>query len=144
MRACQGLLLWLCAGIGAIAWTAAGADGASGLLDTTWTLTRLGDTPLPPGPEQRRPHLSLQRKDGRVSAWLGCNAASGSYTLDGAQLAFGPMRSTRMACRDGMSVEHGLAEALGNTARWSMSGGELELYDAAGVPLARFAPGPPP
>jgi len=136
-----GLLLLLPTSLCGPAW---GADGAATLLDTDWQLSSLGGTALQLAQGQRQPHLSLHEQDGRVSAWLGCNAAGGSYVLSGAQLSFGPLRSTRMACRQGMDLEHGLADALRNTTSWEITGQQLQLFDAAGAPLARFEPRPAP
>lgn len=38
------------------------------------------------------------RSDGTVVAFGGCNQMTGTYTLDGEALTFGPMASTRKAC----------------------------------------------
>lgn len=117
---------------------AGAAAAAPALLDTRWALVRLGGAEVAPDATQRQAYIQLQRQDGRVSGSLGCNAINGAYTLGGAQLSFGPLRSTRMACLKGMDIEQGLGDALERTAGWKMAGAQLELDDAAGQPLARF------
>ena len=121
-----------------------GGGATAALLGTDWNLTSLDGKPLQLAEGQRQPHLSLREKDQRISGSLGCNAVNGSYVLNGAQLSFGPMISTRMACIKGMDVEHDLAAALRNAASWKITAQQLELYDAAGQLLARFEPRPAP
>ncbi len=52
---------------------------------------------------------------GEVMGHGGCNRFFGSYTLSGDALVFGPLASTRMACRD-MAAENEFMAAL-NSAR---------------------------
>lgn len=40
----------------------------------------------------------IQFRDGRAAGHSGCNRFTGSYTLEGKRLRFGPVASTRMAC----------------------------------------------
>ena len=147
--ALKTLILLLAAGVCGCASAAAGPnDGGSAataaLLGTDWNLSSLDGKPLQLAEGQRQPHLSLREKDQRIAGSLGCNAVNGSYVLNGVQLSFGPMISTRMACLKGMDIEHDFAAALRNAASWKISGQQLELYDAAGQPLARFEPRPAP
>jgi copper homeostasis protein (lipoprotein) len=114
--------------------SAAAADPP--LLDTRWALVRLGDTPLAADTSQREPYLVLRHEDGRAGGSLGCNGMNGSYTLDGGHLHFGPLMSTKMACVKGMDVEQAFGQALEQTARWKISGRQLELLDDAGQVLA--------
>jgi heat shock protein HslJ len=149
-RGFNHLSLLLGLGLGLQACTVAGmppdatAVHASELYGKAWKLVRLGDADVAADATQRQAYLVLQQQDSRVSGSLGCNAVNGSYTLSGEHLAFGALRSTRMACLKGMEVEHGLSEALGASAGWKLAGGRLELYDASGKLLARFEPGAMP
>lgn len=43
-------------------------------------------------------HIVLTLNAGKASGKSGCNSYNGVYTLDGANISFGPMMSTRMAC----------------------------------------------
>jgi len=40
----------------------------------------------------------IQFRDGRAAGHSGCNRFTGSYTLEGESLKFGPLASTKMAC----------------------------------------------
>lgn len=147
--ALKTLILLLATGVCGCASADAGPNDSGGaatatLLGTDWKLTSLDGKPLQFTEGQRQPHLSLREKDQRISGSLGCNAVNGSYVLNGVQLSFGPMISTRMACLKGMDVEHDFAATLRNAASWKIAGQQLELYDAAGRSLARFEPRPAP
>ena len=58
--------------------------------------------------------------------------------LKGEKLTFGPMASTRMACRQGMELESAFMQALEATAKWKIEGEHLELTDSKGALVARF------
>jgi heat shock protein HslJ len=47
----------------------------------------------------------------RVAGSGGCNRVMGSFEVDGDQLRFGRMGSTRMSCPDGMEQERRFLEA---------------------------------
>lgn len=140
------LALLACAGCSAhsAAPTAAPSLSTPPLLDTHWTLVRLGDTPLAADASQREPYLVLRHEDGRAGGSLGCNGMNGSYTLDGERLRFGPLMSTKMACIKGMDIEQAFGAALDRTTRWKTSARQLELLDDAGHALAVLEAGPSP
>lgn len=79
--------------------TRAGTDlpGCAGdpasLLIGEWTVTALDGTTLPKGAD-----VTLTFEPGRIAGLAACNRYSGSYTLTGEGLSFGPMAGTRMAC----------------------------------------------
>ncbi len=72
---------------------------------------------------------------GNASGNGGCNTFNGSYTVDGATIAFGPMISTKMACvGPGDLVESAYLDALQAATGWSIgSDGNLTL--TGDVPL---------
>ena len=88
--------------------------------------------------EEREPHLILEAATRLAAGYGGCNRFTGSYTLEGESLAFGPLASTRMACADGMELEQSFHSALSRTARWRISGDRFEILDAGGKALAGF------
>jgi heat shock protein HslJ len=108
------------------------------LLNAYWKLTHLNGEPVTIRSAQREPHIVLHDKDQHVAGSNGCNRIMGGYQLDGAKLAFGKLASTMMACADSMELEMSFNAALEKTARWIISGQQLELLDASGNPLARF------
>ncbi|HEY2594328.1 MAG TPA: META domain-containing protein [Chloroflexota bacterium] len=70
--------------------------------------------------------------DGRVSGDTGCNMYSGTYTVSGANLSFGPLATTRRAClSDAASAqEQAFLAALEATTTFEMNGAQLTLRDS--------------
>jgi len=106
------------------------------LAGTRWRLTHLGSMTTKVA-DDRGAHIVLDGA-GRVAGSDGCNRIGGGYRLEGDQLAFSQLFSTRMACAEGMEQAERLGRALGVTARHRIAGNHLELLDAAGAVLARF------
>ena len=109
----------------------------SSLEDNYWKLTRLGDEPVIVEPQQREPHLVL-RSDGKVTGFAGCNQFTGSYTVDGSTIDFGPLAMTQRACLSGMETEAAFTNALNATVRFRLLAHYLELLDADGRTVARL------
>lgn len=63
------------------------------LLAGDWVVTTLEGMALPKGAD-----VTLTFEAGRIAGLAACNRYSGSYTLTGEGLSFGPMAGTRMAC----------------------------------------------
>lgn len=115
------------------------AESATASLENTyWKLVRLGDQPVEAGEQRREPHIVLQPDQKRVVGSGGCNNMGGSYVLEGGQLRFSQMFSTKMACAEGMEQEQAFLAALEKVASWRIEGERLELFDAAGQSIARF------
>jgi len=116
----------------------AGSAGAGSLTGTAWTLVELGGRSIEPPPARGAPTLRFDEAD-RVSGFAGCNSYFGSYQLQGAQLRFGEIGSTRMACTDdsSMTLEQQYLAALGTVTRWERSGSTLTLSSDQGT-VARF------
>lgn len=86
-------------------------------------------------------------EDGSLTGNTGCNLMNGDYTVDGTSIAFGPIATTKMACRDETvsQTESGLLSALDVATSWRIGpDGTLELADDAGNLLAGFTPVPRP
>jgi heat shock protein HslJ len=115
-------------------------DTAEGI---TWQLREYlvgGDalTPVPDGVV-----VTLLMEAGSAGGSGGCNSYSGSYTLDGTSLTFGPITSTMMACEEpAMGVETAYFANLAVTATWFSDGDSLTLQDAAGQTTLVFDPAP--
>jgi heat shock protein HslJ len=83
--------------------------------------------------------------DGRVGGSGGCNRFSGEYTLEGDDLAIGPVASTRMACLEPEGVgqqESAYFAALARVASWSFREERLQLRAADGALQVEFRPAP--
>lgn len=108
------------------------------LTNTYWKLTELNAAPVKALPQQREPHLILQRDPQRLAGSGGCNRLLGSYTLDGTALTFGKVASTMMACSDGLEQETSFFHALERVRSWKIHGDELEFFNDDGAVVARF------
>ena len=79
--------------------------------------------------------------DGGVSGSGGCNRYHGSYVLDGAALAFGPLASTLLLCAspDGVSEqETAYFGALARVTTWTVPEDRLEFRAADGALQVQF------
>jgi len=72
------------------------------------------------------PHLRFEAE--RVSGNDGCNNFFGGYTLDGNNLKFGMLGSTRMACPHIEGFEIIFNKMLSMATRYRISGNRLDLY----------------
>ena len=71
-------------------------EATTELPGTSWTLVELdGAEPVGETP----PSIAFN-DDGSVNGSTGCNTFSGEVTIEGTELTFGPMATTRMACVD--------------------------------------------
>ena len=76
---------------------------------------------------------------GKVSGSGGCNRLTGSATIAGPSITFGPIASTRMACAPAvMTQERNFLDALATARAFHIEGGRLTLLDAAGTEAVRF------
>jgi heat shock protein HslJ len=108
------------------------------LLGTTWAAVEIDGKPVE-ATEPQRPNIVLSASDGRVTGTTGCNRVAGSFTQQGAALRFGMLASTRMACvPDRGPVENAFLAALDATTAQAVTGGTLELRDAAGAVRMRL------
>ena len=117
--------------------SAAGAGGGASasaplsnpdLVGTEWVLGDLPGQVL----ADVRPTISFSG-DGTVEGNAGCNTFSGSYTVDGSNLTFGPLTSTRMACEGAKgTLETAFLGAIQATTTYEITdAGELKLTSGA-------------
>lgn len=107
------------------------------LTGTRWALMRLGAQEVKISEGGREAYLALNSADGSVVGFAGCNRISSTHEEKGAELHFGDVIATRMACED-MPTETALLEAMKATTGWRIKGSQLELLDAQQKPLATF------
>lgn len=107
------------------------------LTGTRWALVRLGDQDVKISEGGREAYIALNSADGSVVGYAGCNRISSTHQSNGAQLSFGEVIATRMACDD-MATETALLAAMKATASWQISGSQLQLLDAQQRALATF------
>jgi heat shock protein HslJ len=106
------------------------------LKNTTWQLRQLGTKEIVVRTGAAVPNLSLA-DDGAFSSFNGCNRLVGRYMLEGDQLSFAPIASTRMLCPDIGGADAAFDAMLSKTSGWRISGDTLELL-SDGAPLARL------
>ncbi len=113
-------------------------DMVSKLEGTSWELVMDGSgkdscEELPPLME----FLSKQR----VAGNLGCNLFNGIYELNGKQLTFKAVGTTKRMCApQTMQLEARLMKMLEDTRYLTMMKGELMIWNARGELLARYRP----
>lgn len=86
----------------------------------------------------KQPILELFIADKRIVGNDGCNSFFGSIeSLDTAQIRFGKMGSTKMACPN-MELSNTFTKALQNTTTYTRDGLTLSLFDASETEVLRF------
>jgi len=108
------------------------------LENTYWRLTYVGGMPVLPDSRHPEANITLNSGNRSVTGSGGCNRLTGSYSVSGSRLSFGPIASTRMACASGMQNEQSFLNVFARVRSWRISGQTLELLDDRGNSLARF------
>lgn len=113
------------------------AIGKYTLAETKWKLTQLkGKTVNQKG--KKAFTLKLNSKDGRFSAYMGCNSIGGNYIMPSTdKLAFSDVFMTEMACAD-MATETNFAAVLQQTAIYKLEKETLTLFSEKKRILAKF------
>lgn len=110
------------------------------LANINWTLrhTIVGGDAMVPPPEDS--HIYFEITNEGVSGSAGCNGFNGEVTIEGNNISFGPLATTRRACAEEvMSYENAVLDILSQTAVFSLANNTLTLSNADGLPLAEFA-----
>lgn len=123
------------------------SPSAIGLEGQPWLLTayRAKDGLVDVAADSRPPRFQFE--SGRMTGVTGCNSLTGSYTLDGSILTIGKgLAATQMGCPPPlMTQEKAIIRALREVATVDRKGTRLDLLDARGQVLLRFAqPETPP
>ena len=112
------------------------------LEGTTWNLEGLvtADAVSSIAFPGRVPSLLLE--DGTVTVDTGCNTGSGTYTISGTDITFGPIATTRMACTDpaGGATETAVLTVLSGTASSEIEADVLRLTNGTNGLVLRAAP----
>jgi len=102
--------------------------GAASPEGRTWKLVSLFGKGIDAPDTRRSAHLVFDPGRHRISGSTGCNRLNGRYRLDGEQLRFSEMATTRVGCPGGGDLEKNFLDALGQTAGFRISGNRLVLY----------------
>lgn len=112
------------------------------LTETTWRLTELMGTPIPPPGEGDVPFtLVLDSSNNRLSVYAGCNQIGGDFLLDETKnsLRTQHLIQTQMECNN-MGLEDKMLDVLTMMDSYSLRGNQLNLFRARMATLARFEP----
>jgi heat shock protein HslJ len=136
-----GLLAVACGGSTATPSPAASAAGGTG-LDGVWLLT---DYTSVDGTEQQVPSAVTPniRFDGNAaSGQAGCNTFNAVANIQGDQIRFDTVQSTKIACEDPMAtVEAAFLQALNLSTQYTVTGNELVITNPQGKPALKFIRG---
>ena len=112
---------------------------AASLVGTRWHW--VGSTVGTADDEVAEPHryTLLLHSDGGAEIRFDCNQGRGSYEMEGEQLRFGPIMTTRMACPED-SRDFDFGRHLDAVASFSLEGGELRLHLEGDTSVMRFRP----
>ncbi len=78
--------------------------------------------------------------EGRVSGSGGCNIFHGEAKIEGNELSFGPLASTRKMCpKNVMAQEDAFFKILGSVSSYAIEKNELLLKDTSGKTILRLA-----
>jgi putative lipoprotein len=114
---------------------AAGARDEAALVGPTWVAEDIDGGGVI---DDLQSHITFTA-DGQVHGSGGCNNFTGSYTLEGATLALGPLARTRKACPPAiLNREASFYEALGEIRGYRFERGLLLLLDAPGASVIRL------
>ncbi|MCP5488380.1 MAG: META domain-containing protein [Verrucomicrobia bacterium] len=109
---------------------------ANPLMKTSWLVEDLGGQGVI---DYAQTTIRFDEAAG-VSGSTGCNRYTGSVKMDGAQLSFGPMASTRMACPEAvMDQEQRFESAMGRVKTFALEQEDaiLNLLDEGGDVVVR-------
>jgi putative lipoprotein len=106
------------------------ADAMTTIGEGRWDLKTLAGkaVELPAGAET--PYLSLDTKTNEVSGFGGCNTLRGGLTVQGNDLSFGQVMSTKKYCEGIQPTENALMDALRTTTAYKLDGNTLTLLNA--------------
>jgi putative lipoprotein len=109
------------------------------LANTYWKLVSLNETGVVMAEGQdREAFLQLREDDKSVQGFAGCNRFTGTYSVNGNDLDFGPLATTRKACPAGMDTEAAFLQVLDGTAYFSIHEETLTLLNGRKKPVARL------
>ena len=85
------------------------------------------------------PYIEFDPTVKRISGDIGCNRLTGAFEVDGANLIFSRIASTRRACLDHevQQVENNFLKKLEQTTTFQIQGETLRMY-ASGTPILSF------
>jgi heat shock protein HslJ len=108
------------------------ASGDNPLANTRWNLVSFTESSAEVPALEGAGVMIEFRTDGRAGGSGGCNSFGGEYTIQGSELTFGPLMSTKRACVDAgwMRQEQRFFQALHSARAFELAGDTLKVsYD---------------
>lgn len=108
-------------------------------LSGRWQLQRLANMPMPPRSPMNTVFIEFDPNAQRATGFSGCNNFNGGYSVNGQQLRFSAVATTRRACigQRAQRMEMSFLQTLEQTNRYRIEGNTLTFYDGD-RPLAMF------
>lgn len=108
---------------------------AASLTGTKWTATGINNGKQAVSSLVADTNVTAEfGDDGTIAGNAGCNNYNGPYTVDGKDLSFGELATTKKLCEDAVnSQETAYLNALKATTTFTIRGGTLELRDDEGA-----------
>lgn len=108
------------------------------LMSTQWNLVELNGKKISKK-YAKKPFLTIDKRENRVSGNAGCNSFGGSVeTTSAGKIKFDQIFATKMMCIDAMEVEDAFLEVLSKVDNYSIKGDTLSLNIAHKASSARF------
>lgn len=103
------------------------------LEGTRWAIATVGGKKVVTSGDV--PYLQLNKENGALSGFAGCNQVFGKYVLNGAALKFSELTTTKMACTEAAigPFESGILEALEKADSQRIANGTLEILGGGRV-----------
>lgn len=99
------------------------------LAGKQWTLESLGGEAVKMADGAQNPWIKADAETGKLEGFGGCNQLMGSYKLDGANLSFPGLGSTKMMCPAAQETENKFKTALNETTAFKLDGNTLKLLN---------------
>ncbi|MFZ1688381.1 MAG: META domain-containing protein [Flavobacteriales bacterium] len=101
------------------------------LVGKQWTLESLGGEAVKMAEGGQLPWIKADAVSGKIEGFGGCNQLMGSYKLDGSNLSFPGLGSTKMMCPATQETENKFKAALSETSAFKIDGNTLKLLNGA-------------
>jgi heat shock protein HslJ len=97
-----------------------------GWMRQRWVVVEMKGVPVQQSGSRRDAYINFEVQDKRFTGNGGCNQISGNYTLDGKEIRFTDVISTKMSCED-IEFENTFLSVLSGIDRFEMNGDDIRL-----------------
>ncbi len=106
-------------------------SAAATMTDTPWTVETVHGRAATVPDGVKKPYIQVAA-DGALTGFGGCNQLMGNAKVDGNNVEFPTIGSTKMFCEATQAVERDIMAALRETKSYEVSGDKLTLKGASG------------